>query len=167
MKRSPSHQQLSFQSRLERIASGMEYYALSIPMKITLALGTRGPVPVSAQVNDSETFLASLYPVGGGRHYLRVKNKICKAVEIKEGDRAQVQITVRDLSSEISIPKDLMSALRAEGVVEEFKALPVGKKSYLLRLIDEVAKPQTRDKRIKAAVEEAHRKRDKRIDRPA
>src|SRR5262245_10081214 len=69
------HQELSFRSKLERIASGMDYFALSVPTKVTRAVATRGPVPVFAGVNDSETFLASLYPVGGGRHYLRVKNK--------------------------------------------------------------------------------------------
>jgi hypothetical protein len=161
-KHSPApHQQLSFQSKLERIASRMEYFALSVPMKITLALGTRGPVPVSARVNESETFLASLYPVGAGRHHLRVKNKICKTEEIKEGDRVRVQITVRDRSAEISIPKDLMIALREAGVQGEFKALPIGKKSYLLRLIAEASKPQTRDKRIQAAVQEVHLKRER------
>lgn len=155
------NQKLSFQSKLERIASEMEYFAVSVPMKITLALETRGPVPVLARVNDSETFFASLFPVGGGRHYLRVRNKICKAAGIKEGNRVRVQITVRDRSAEISIPKDLMSALRAEGVEKEFKALPIGRKSYLLRLIDEAAKPLTRDKRIQAAVEEAHKRRER------
>src|SRR4051794_12386950 len=115
--------QLSFQSKLERVASGMEYYALSVPTKITLALGTRGPVPVFARVNDSEKFLGSLFPVGEGRHYLRIKNKICKAAEIKAGDPVQVRITVRDRSAEIDIPKDLMRALRAEGAVKGFKAL--------------------------------------------
>jgi len=165
MKHRPIRQQFSFQSKLERIASGMEYYAISIPMKITRALGTRGPVPVSARVNDSETFLASFYPVGGGRHYLRIKNRICKAVEIKEGDRVQVQIAVRDRSAEISIPKDLTSALRAEGVEEEFKGLPLGKKSYLLRWIDQAVKPQTRKKRLQAAVEELYRRRKRRVDR--
>ena len=150
---------LSFQSKLECIATGMQYFALSVPKKITLSLGTRGPVPVFARVNDSEKFLASLFPVGRGRHYLRVRNKICKAAGIKAGNRVQVQIAVRDRSAEVSIPKDLMSALRAEGVAENFKSLPIGKRSYLLRLIDEAAKPETRGKRIQAAVEEAHRKR--------
>src|ERR1700722_4002567 len=116
MKPSKTPKKLSFQSKLERIADGMEYYALSIPLKITVALGTRGPVPVFAQVNNSETFFASLFPIGGGRHYLRVRNKICKSVDIKEGNRVQVQITVRDRSDEVVIPKDLMSALREEGV---------------------------------------------------
>jgi hypothetical protein len=159
-KRSTVPHKLSFQSKLECIAVGMEYYALSVPAKITLTLGTKGPVPVFARVNNSEIFLASLYPVGGGRHYLRVRNKICKSVGIKAGDRIQVKITARDRTDEISIPKDLMSALREEDVSEEFKSLPIGKKSYLLRLIDEAAKPETRIKRIQDAVEAAHRKKN-------
>jgi hypothetical protein len=167
MKHSPVPKRLSFQSKVERIASGMDYFALSVPTKISRSLRTRGPVPVFGRVNDSETFLASLFPVGGGRHYLRVKNKICKAAKIKVGDRVRVRITVRDRSAEISIPKDLMSALRAGGVTDHFKALPIGKKSYLLRWIDQAAKPETRDKRIQAAVEAARRKREKRISRPA
>ena len=161
----PHQEPLSFRSKLERIASGMDYFALSVPTKITRALATHGPVPVFARVNDSETFLASLYPVGGGRHYLRVKNKICKAVKIEEDDRVRVKITVRDRSDEIALPKDLMKALRAESLEEDFETLPIGKKSYLLRLIDHAAKPQTRNKRIQAALEEAHRKKEQKVNR--
>jgi hypothetical protein len=158
MKRPPVPQQLSFQSRLERIASGAEYFALSVPVKISRALQTRGPVPVSARVNDSMPFLVSLFPVGGGRHYLRVKAKVRSAAKIKGGDRVQVHITVLDRSA-VSIPQDLTSALRAEGVIGHFKALPLGKQRYTVRWIGEAAKPQTREKRIQTAVEIARRKK--------
>lgn len=143
----------------------MKYFALSVPAKITKALGTHGPVPVTARVNGSKPFLNSLYPVGEGRHYLRIKAVVWKEVKIKEGDRVRVEITVRDRKAEISIPKDLASALRAEGVAKFFDALPIGKKSYLLRLIDEAAKPETREKRIQDAVEAAHEKREKQVDK--
>ncbi len=159
MKHSSESKPLSFQSKLERIATDMEYFALSVPEKISRALGTKGPVPVYAQVNDSTPFLVSLFPVGEGRHYIRVKASVRKETEIKEGDRVRVQITVRDRTTEISIPKDLMSALRSEGVIDEFKALPIGKKSYLLRLIEQAAKPETREKRIQNAVEAAHKRK--------
>jgi len=159
MKKSTPKKRLSFQSKLERIAKGMDYFALPVPAKITHALETRGPVPVFARVNGSEPFLASLYPVGGGRHYLRVRNKICSAVKIKPGVRVRVQITVRNRSAEISIPKDLSNALQAEGVEKKFKALPIGQKSYLLRLIDRAVKPETRKKKIQDAVKAAHRRR--------
>ena len=45
--------------------------------------------------------------------------------------------------------------------MEYFKALPNGKRSYLIRCIDDAAKPQTRDKRIQEAVEAAHKKGEK------
>ena len=160
----PAQSQFSFTSRLERIASGMDYFAISVPTKITRALKTRGPVPVAARVNHSPMFLASLYPVGKGRHKLRVRNKICKGVNIEEGDRVHVQATVRDRSAEVSIPNDLMRILRARGLVEGFKALPIGKKSYLLRLIAEASKPETRATRIQTAADEA-RPRKRRVTR--
>lgn len=146
---------MNFQSKLECIAKGMNYFAVSVPAKITRNLKTHGPVPVFAKVNGSKSFLASLYPVGRGQHYLRIKNQICKSVGIKAGDRVRVQFTVRDRKAEVSIPKDLMSALRSEGVVEGFKALPIGKRSFLLRWMDQAAKKETREKRIQKLVDEA------------
>jgi hypothetical protein len=158
MKRPPVPQQLSFQSRLERLAPGINYFALSVPAKITRALQTRGPVPVSAQVNDSVPFLVSLFSMGGGRHYLRVKAAVRNATKIKAGDRVRVQITVLDRSA-VSLPQDLTHALRAEDAVESFKALPLGKQRYTIRWIDEAAKPETRAKRVQDAVKIARRKK--------
>ena len=74
-----------------------------------------------------------------------------------------MQFTVLD-RADVTIPTDLMSALRAEGVTEDFKSLPPGKQNFILRRIDDAAKPETRDKRIQEAVEAAHRSREKRIN---
>ena len=164
MKRSPAAgQQLSFQAKLENWAEGMDYCAVPVPAKITHALGTKGPVLVMARVNDSEPFKVSLFPVGGGQHYIRVKAKVRKETKTKTGDRVRMQITVLD-RADVKIPKDLMSALRAEGVTEDFKSLPPGKQNFIIRRIDDAAKPETRDKRIQEAVEAAHRRREKRVD---
>jgi uncharacterized protein YdeI (YjbR/CyaY-like superfamily) len=93
--------------------------------------------------------------VGEGRHYLRVKAEIWKAAKIKEGDRVRVKIEVLDRSVEPTLPKELVSALRKAGVFEAFRALPPGKKNYLLRQIDAAAKPETREKRIQRVVDVA------------
>lgn len=156
MKRSPKPQQLSFQSKLERISTEMEYFALPVPEKITRALGTTAAVPVSAQVNGSTPFLVSLYPVGGGRHAIRIKAKVWKEVKIKEGDRVKVKITVIDRNA-VVIPKDLIAALHAAGVEEAFKAITPGKRNYIIRVIDEAARPETRAKRIQAVVDEVRK----------
>ena len=164
MRRSPAAgQQLSFQAKLENWAEGMDYCAVPVPAKITQALGTKGPVLVMAQVNDSEPFKVSLFPIGGGQHYIRIKAKVRGETKTKTGDRVRVRITVLD-RADVTISKDLMSALRAEGVAEDFKSLPPGKQNFILRRIDDAAKPETRDKRIQDAVEAAHQRREKRVD---
>jgi antitoxin component of MazEF toxin-antitoxin module len=103
---------LSFQSKLERIAEGINYFAVSVPLKITKALGTRAAVPIKAKVNDSPIFRGSLFPVGEGRHYMRIKAEIRETAKVKEGDKVKVQIEVVDRTTEISIPKDLAKALK-------------------------------------------------------
>jgi Domain of unknown function (DUF1905)/Bacteriocin-protection, YdeI or OmpD-Associated len=164
VKRSPTAgKQLSFQAKLENWAEGMDYCAVPVPASVTQALGTKGPVLVMARVNDSEPFKVSLFPTGGGQHYIRIKAKVRKETKTKTGDRVRVRFTVLD-RADVTIPTDLMKALRAEGVTDDFKSLPPGKQNFIVRRIDDAAKPETRDKRIQDAVEAAHRMREKRID---
>jgi hypothetical protein len=143
--------QMSFQAELESWAEGMDYCAVPVPAKTTEALGTRGPVLVRARVNESPAFQVSLFPVGGGKHYIRIKAKVRKETGTKIGDRIEVQITVLD-RAEVDIPEDLMNALRAENADESFNSLSPGKKNFMVRCINEAAKAETRAKRIREAV---------------
>ena len=79
--------QLSFQAELESWAEGMDYSAVPVPEEITEALGTKGPVLVMARVNESAAFQVSLFPVGGGQHYIRIKAKVRKETSTKIGGR--------------------------------------------------------------------------------
>ena len=153
-------QQFSFQSKLENWAKGMDYCAIPVPARITKALGTKSAVLVMARINNSEPFKVSLFPVGGGQHYIRVRAKVRKDANLKEGDRVKVHIMVLD-RADITIPKDLAAALRAEGVSADFNALTTGKKNYMVRRIDDASRPETRARRIEEAVKEAHSKKKK------
>jgi hypothetical protein len=146
--------QLSFKATLENWAEGMDYCAVPVPPKITEALGTKGAVLVMACLNDSAPFKVSLFPVGGGQHYIRVKAKVRKETRTKTGDRVHMRITVLDRAA-VTYPADLLSALRAEGATRDFKALPPGRQNFIIRRIDEAVKPETRQKRIKDAVKAA------------
>jgi hypothetical protein len=161
MKNAPTAgQKLSFQADLEDWAEGMDYCAVRVPPEITEALGTIGPVLVLARVNDSEPFQVSLFPVGGGQHWMRIKAKVRRETNTKTGDRIRIRITVLD-RADVVLPDDLVSALRAEGVEEAFKSLPPGKQNFIIRRIDEAAKPQTRERRIQEGVVAAHERREK------
>jgi hypothetical protein len=153
-------QKLSFHAVLEDWAEGMDYCAVRVPAEITEALGTKGPVLVLARVNDSEPFQVSLFPVGGGQHWIRIKAKVRRETNTRTGDRIRIRITVLD-RSDVEIPDDLVKALRAEGVEQAFKSLPPGKQNFIIRRIDEAAKPETRERRIQEAVVAAHERREK------
>jgi hypothetical protein len=147
----PAVQELSFQAELENWAEGMDYSAVPVPSKITEVLGTKGPVLVMASINNSPPFQVSLFPVGGGQHYIRVKAKVRKETGIKVDDRIEVRFTVLD-RSKVDIPQDLMNILRSNRAEEGFKSLPPGKQNFIIRRINEAAKPQTRAKRIQDAL---------------
>ena len=67
--------------------------------------------------------------------------------------------------ADVTFPKDLLSALRAERAMEDFRSLPPGEQNFILRRIDDAAKPETREKRIQDAVAAAHLRREKLADR--
>ncbi len=162
MTRSPNAgRQLSFKAKLENWAEGMDYCAVPVPTKITQALGTQGPVLVMAQINDSEPFKVSLFPIGGGQHYIRIKAQVRKETKTKTGDRVLVRITVLD-RADVTYPKDLLSVLRAEKATIDFKALPPGEQNFILRRIDSAVQPETRKKRIQEAIAAVYRRRKRR-----
>ncbi len=148
-----------FEAVLEDWAEGMDYCAVAVPAEITEALGTKGPVLVMARLNDSEPFQVSLFPVGGGRHYIRIKARIRKQTSTRTGDRVRLRITVLD-RSRVEIPDDLRAALAAEGAQAAFDALPPGKRNFIVRRIDEAAKAETRARRVQEGVLAAHERND-------
>lgn len=157
---SKAGKQLSFVATLENWAEGMDYCAVAVPAKITEALGTKGPVLVMARVNDSVPFKVSLFPVGGGKHYIRIKAKVRKETSTKTGDQVRLRIEVLD-RSDVRYPKDLVAVLKTEGIMEDFKSLPPGEQNFILRRIEEAVQPKTRENRIREAVESAQSRRQK------
>lgn len=155
MKHSPSvGKQFSFDAVVEEWAEGMDYCAIRVPAEVTQALGTKGPVLVMARVDDSAPFQVSLFPVGGGQHYIRIKAKVRKQTSTKTGDRIRMRFTVLD-RNRVEIPEDLLRALRADDVAQVFQSLPAGQQNFIIRRIDEAARPETRERRIQEAVRAA------------
>lgn len=147
---------LTFPCTMVKIHPRMQYFAFHVPEEITQKLGTKRAVAVSVRLNDTVSYFVSLAPIGGGRHLLRCNAKAIAAARLKEGDRVKVEITVLDRSE---IPKDLLSALRAEGLEAAYRATSVGQQNFLIKTIEAASKPETRAKRIVEAVEAARHKR--------
>lgn len=146
--------QFEFSAKLENWAEGMDYCAVRVPASITSSLGTKGPVLIRACVNNSEPFQVSLFPVGGGKHFIRIKSKVRKFTKTNIGDQIKLDIVVID-PDDVDVPDDLFALLEISGMVDGFIDLPPGKKNYLIRRIGEAAKLVTREKRIQEALEAA------------
>src|SRR5579863_6400100 len=137
------------------------YFYVDVPERISKDIGKRGPVPVSVVINNVAEFTASLFPLGGGRHGLRLNAQTREMAEVKVGDRVKVHITVLGQPLQVAIPTDLETALRSEGVLEDFEAFAPGKQNHIVDWITRSARPQTREKRIQFTVEHTHRRREK------
>lgn len=161
MKRSrAAGKRYSFEADVEIWVDGMDYCAVRVPAEVTKALGTAGPVLVMAQVNDSEPFQVSLFPVGGGQHYIRIKASIRKKTNTKAGDRIRLHFITLD-RGDVAIPEDLIKMLATQGLFEAFMAIPPGKRNFIVRRIEEAAKPATREKRVREGVLAALERRGK------
>lgn len=160
-KPSAGGKQISFKSKMVNWAEGMDYCAIPVPPTVTAKLGTKAAVLVMARVNDSAPFKVSVFPVGEGKHFIRVRKRVRVAAGLAEGDSVTVHITTLDRDADAVILKDLEKALRAEDVLADFKSIPPGARNFLIRKIDDAVKPETRSKRIEEAVEAAHKRREK------
>jgi hypothetical protein len=157
---------LRFQARLENWAKGMDYCALAVPAKITQALGTRKAVPVMASINGCEAFEVSLFPAGGGQHYIRVRAQVRRHAKVQEGDLVKVRVRILD-RRQVDLPDDLIAALTDANASKKFDALTPGRRSYAVRRINAAARPETRKKRIAEAVELALGEAEQKADRGA
>jgi hypothetical protein len=104
-----------------------------------------------------------------------------RAIDIREDDRMNEAALKRLISAavalnlegkkkkvgprEIPIPRDLVMALREDGVLADWESMPPGRRLHLVKWIDQAAQETTRAKRVTRAVEEAHQRREKRVDR--
>jgi hypothetical protein len=158
--------QFRFVSRLEQPKPG-GYYAVDVPVRISKALGKRGPVAVSALINGVADFRASLSPAGGGRHRLRINSRTRKIAEAEAGDSVKVQIVVHSQPPKVAIPTDLKSVLEAEALLDAFQAYAPGKQNHIIEWIGQAAHRETREKRIQLAIEVTHRRHEKQILREA
>jgi len=89
---------------------------------------------------------------------LRLNAETREAARVELGDLVRVRMEAHERAPVVAIPADLQRELRSEGVLEGFQLLVMGKQRHIIDWIEQAARPETRVKRIRLAVEIAHRK---------
>jgi hypothetical protein len=132
----------------------MDAHYICFPHDVKEVFGTGGRVPVNAKF-DGEPYTGSLAPMGKELGHIlilvkAIRNKIGK----KEGDTVNVEITEDKSERTVDIPPDFKTALsKNKSVKDTFDKMPYShKKEYVVSIL-EAKKPETRERRIKKAIE--------------
>jgi hypothetical protein len=144
---------------------GSHLYALEIPERVSLTIGRRGPVPIVATLNKAVEIQASLVPTGGGRHRLQLNTRTRGELNIQPRDQVRVALHVPEKPPRFPLPTELALALKEADLEESFAAYPVGKQNHIISWIEEGARPETRQKRVRTAIEVTFRARERAYER--
>ena len=141
---------MRFRATLEtngRTATGIE-----VPTSVVdaLAAGKRPPVRVTLHEHTYRTTVARM----GGRFLVPVSAEVRKAAGVIAGDELDVGIELDDAPRTVDVPADLAAALaEAPAAAQAWEKLAYTHQKEWARSVDDAKKPETRARRIAAAVE--------------
>jgi hypothetical protein len=139
-----------FRATLEtngRTATGIE-----VPSSVVdaLAAGRRPPVRVTLHEHTYRTTVARM----GGRFLVPVSAEVRKAAGVTAGDELDVGIELDDAPRTVDVPADLAAALaEAPGATQAWEKLAYTHQKEWARSVEDAKKPETRTRRIAAAVD--------------
>jgi hypothetical protein len=127
--------------------------AIAIPFDVQKAFGSRARVPVRGTLNGF-AFRSSVFPMGGGCHWLVVNRDMREGAKIKAGETISVMIERDDEPRIITPPQDFARALKAnKAALAAWDKLSYTHRKEYARAIEEAKKPETRTRRIERAIE--------------
>ena len=126
--------------------------AIAIPFNVEKAFGSRGRVPVRGTLNGF-AFRSSVFPMGGGCHWLVVNRQMREGAKIKAGETISVMMERDDEPRVITPPKDFARALAAnKAALAAWDKLSYTHRKEYAKAIEEAKKPETRARRIEKAI---------------
>lgn len=138
--------------------------ALDVPGPVSDAFGLRGYVPVVG-LADGVELIATLVPVGGGRHRLFLNSATRQAIGKGAGDSVEIRIRLDPSDRTPETPRDLHEALIEEGAAAAWEALSPSRRKELLVWLADTKREQTRAGRIGRIVQTAIEKGTPRLER--
>ena len=141
---------MRFRATLEtngRTATGIE-----VPTSVVdaLAAGKRPPVRVTLHEHTYRTTVARM----GGRFLVPVSAEVRRAAGVTAGDELDVGIELDDAPRTVDVPADLAAALaEAPAAAQAWEKLAYTHQKEWARSVEDAKKPETRARRIAAAVE--------------
>ncbi|HEX8069033.1 MAG TPA: YdeI/OmpD-associated family protein [Pyrinomonadaceae bacterium] len=125
---------------------------IKIPFDVLKVFGTRARVPVRGTINGFP-YRGSIFPMGGGCHYMVVNKELRAGAQVKGGDRVSVVMQRDDEPRIITPPPDLARALKANKPAQAaWDKLSYTHRKEHVKAIEDAKKPETRQRRIEKAI---------------
>jgi hypothetical protein len=126
---------------------------ISVPREVNEQLGLKGRPKIQAVI-AGHPYRGSLMPMGDGTFCLGVLKSIQESAGVKQGDTIEVLLELDTEPRTVEPPADLANALaRDKKAAATWEKLSYTNKKEMARSLEEAKKPETRKKRLKAAVD--------------
>jgi len=102
-----------FRAKLEGPAQKGTWTYFFVPFSVEKVFGSKAQVKVRGTVNGVP-FRSSLFPRGGGRHYMVVNKDIRDGAGVKRGDTVSVVMEADTAERNVTVPGELRKALAAD-----------------------------------------------------
>ena len=126
---------------------------VQVPPSVVEELGGAGRIPVLATF-DGVPYRGSVVSMGGGGMVIGILKDIRTKLGKAAGDEVVVTLELDQASREVEVPEDLKHDLAAAGLIDAFAGLSFTRRREIATGVASAKRPETRQRRIEAAVTE-------------
>ena len=143
---------VKFSAVLQSDSDGRGGTFIPVPREVNEQLGLKGRPKIQAVI-AGQPYRGSLMPMGDGTFCLGVLKSIQQTAGMKRGDTIDVLLELDTEPRTVEPPADLANALaRDKRAAATWEKLSFTNKKEMARRLEEAKKPETRKKRLAAAV---------------
>lgn len=129
-----------------------EATGILIPFDVLKVFGTRARVPVRGKINGF-AYRGSIFPMGGGKHYMIVNKNVRAGAGVKGGETISVEMERDDEPRIITPPEDLARALKSNKVaLAAWEKLSYTHQKEHAQALEEAKRPETRARRLEKTI---------------
>jgi len=142
----------TFRSKLTATPRGGGGTLIAVPKEVSDRMGLKGMPRVQAAI-AGQPYRGSLMPMGDGTYCLGVLKSIQEAARVKQGDTITVELELDTAPRVVEMPPDLAQAIgRDQKAKAAWDQLSYTNKKEMARSLEEAKKPETRERRLAAAL---------------
>ena len=142
---------MKFLARLQPDPTGSGTW-VAVPREVNAIIGLKRRPKIQAVIAGNP-YRGSLMPMGDGTFGLGVLKSIQRAAGVKSGDTITVELELDTAPRTVELPSELARAIaRDKKATAAWEKLSYTSKREMARSLDEAKKPETRARRLAAAV---------------